>query len=344
MILIVTNPADVHKDAVAAILRERGIPFQRFDPAAYPVEVSLTHRFGRDGSTGSELRSGGTRIDLGALTAVWFRRPGDPVPHAEITNPTTREQVVETCATALQGVWDCLTCLAVPAPPATLRRASLKLPQLRLAAELGFTVPPTLVTTDPDEFLAFWQEHAGKVITKSVTTAALRRDAGDGTERGLLRYTEVVTPRDLGYAAALRYCPVIAQAYVPKRIELRVTVVGDRVFAAAIGSQESRRTQHDWRRYDDLRTPHFPYELPDAVAERCARLVARLGLVYGAIDLIVTPDDDHVFIEINPNGQYLWIEHETGLPISEAIADLLERGGPSPSSAPIAPTVSGAAA
>ena len=55
-------------------------------------------------------------------------------------------------------------------------------------------------------------------------------------------------------------------------------------------------------------------------------MVERLGLCYGAIDMILTPDGRYVFIEINPNGQYLWIEQETGLPISAAICDLLMGG------------------
>ena len=138
-----------------------------------------------------------------------------------------------------------------------------------------------------------------------------------------MRYTEPVRPRDLVHVEDLRLCPLIVQQYVPKRLELRVTVVGDEVFAAAIHSQASNHTRLDWRRYDDARTPIAPFELPADVAERCRALVRELGLCYGAIDLVLTPDDRFVFLEINPNGQYLWIELATGLPISAAVADLL---------------------
>ena len=140
------------------------------------------------------------------------------------------------------------------------------------------------------------------------------------------RYTLVVSTRDVGYAGALRRGPVIFQAYVPKRLELRVTVVGSAVFAAEIHSQHTRRTRHDWRRYDHYQTPLGRHALPDDVAGRCRRLVAELGLCYGAIDLILTPDGRYVFLEINPNGQYLWIEEATGLPISDALCDLLMAG------------------
>lgn len=132
----------------------------------------------------------------------------------------------------------------------------------------------------------------------------------------------------MGYATALRFCPVIFQAYVPKLFELRITVVGKQVFAAEIHSQQANHTRHDWRRYDNYKTPHLPHQLPCSMEQRCVHLVEQLGLSYGAIDMVVTPDGRYVFLEINPNGQYLWIEETTGLPISDAICDLLMSGIP----------------
>jgi glutathione synthase/RimK-type ligase-like ATP-grasp enzyme len=113
---------------------------------------------------------------------------------------------------------------------------------------------------------------------------------------------------------------------VPKRVELRITVVGDQVFAAEIHSQKAKRTRIDWRRYDLAHTPHYPHTLPDEVRRSCVELVRRLGLCYGAIDMVLTPDGRYVFLEINPNGQFLWIEQLTGMPISDAICDLLASG------------------
>ncbi|HEY5865570.1 MAG TPA: hypothetical protein VI542_08485, partial [Candidatus Tectomicrobia bacterium] len=143
-----------------------------------------------------------------------------------------------------------------------------------------------------------------------------------------VRYTELVTKRDIGYAHAIRYCPMIFQAYVPKQIELRITVVGRQAFAVAIHSQATNHTRFDWRRYDQDHTPHSPHELPSDIEQRCIELVRRLGLCYGAIDMVLTPSGQYVFLEINPNGQYLWLEQATGLPISEAICDLLMAGSP----------------
>ena len=175
----------------------------------------------------------------------------------------------------------------------------------------------------PDAFLAFHEARRGATITKRAAPSQ-RLTAADGEK--LVRYTEPVRPRDLLHVEDLRLCPLLVQPYVPKRLELRVTVVGHQVFAAAIDSQATNHTRLDWRRYDDAGTPITPFALPGEVANRCRALVQELGLRYGAIDLILTPDDRFVFLEINPNGQYLWIELATDLPISDAIADHLLEG------------------
>jgi glutathione synthase/RimK-type ligase-like ATP-grasp enzyme len=222
---------------------------------------------------------------------------------------------------SLRDVWNALDCCWLPARPLAILRAQGKASQLRVAGELGLELPPTLFTNSPDEFLDFYQQHNGNIVSK-LAGFAIQKAAGDI----FVRYTEAVARRDVGYATAIRYCPVILQAYVPKRLELRITVVGREVFAAEIHSQQTHRTRHDWRRYDLGHTPHFVHDLPPEVQARCVRLVERLGLCYGAIDMILTPDGRYVFLEINPNGQYLWIEHKTGLPISAAICDLLMDG------------------
>jgi hypothetical protein len=271
----------------------------------------------------SFLRLGGTAIDLMQLQAVWSRRPRPPVPHESLEDAATREFVQLDCRTFVQDLWDALPCRWLPGHPQAIQRAQLKASQLRLAAELGFELPPTLVTNSREEFLDFYNQHNGNIVSKLVGPAF---DWTLAEAARVIRYTEVVSKRDVGYADSIQYCPMILQAYVPKRLELRITVVGRQVFAAEIHSQQTHHTRHDWRRYDLSNTPHFPHDLPLEVERRCLRLVERLELCYGAIDMVLTPDGRYVFIEINPTGQYLWIEDEAGLPISAAICDFLMAG------------------
>jgi glutathione synthase/RimK-type ligase-like ATP-grasp enzyme len=323
MILILTEDADPHADHVIEELRRRGAEWTRFNPGRFPASADLSVACDALGQFRSLLRAGGETIDLDRVTAVCYRRPRPPAPHEEITDPRAREFVTDECRFILNDVWHTLDCRWVPAQPSVIRRAEFKTVQLQLAAALGFELPPTLLTNDPDALLEFHREHNGEIISKLAGNAFLSSFGEEFT-----RYTEVVTRREVGYARSVRYCPMLFQAYVPKRVELRVTVAGQRVFAAEIHSQASNHTRHDWRRYDWYQTAYLPHELPREVELRCVQLVERLGLCYGAIDLILTPDGRYVFLEINPNGQYLWIEHKTGLPISAALCDLLMSGAP----------------
>jgi hypothetical protein len=323
MILILTQPFDPHADHVAEMLRERGAEFVRFNPADFPAQASLSAQYSSDGQMRSSLRLGAAITELTQLQSVWNRRPRPPVPHAEIQDAALREFIAADCQSFVQGLWNALPCQWLPGRPVAVRRAELKVSQLRFAADLGLELPPTLLTNSREEFLDFYNQHNGNIVSKLVGPAFDRFVAEAAS---VCRYTEVVSKRDVGYAAALKYCPMILQAYVPKRLELRVTIIGREVFAAEIHSQHTHHTRYDWRRYDLSETPIFPHALPPEVQAQCVRLVERLELSYGAIDMILTPDGRYVFLEINPNGQYLWIEMEAGLPISAAICDFLMAG------------------
>lgn len=324
MILVLAEDNDVSAKLVESRLRERGHQVVRFDTSRFPAHVGLSIAYSSHGRSGAVLRDGGTIIDLENVTAVWFRAAPPSIPHDVIADKPSRDAVAEESRVVLLDAWHAVGCRWLPGPIQAVRDGQLKLRQLTLAGEIGFELPPTLVTTNPDDLLAFYNEHDGHIISK-LADLGFHKQLG----REFARYTEVVTRRDIMYADAVHYCPMIYQAYVPKRLELRVTVVGSQVFAAEIRSQASNRTRHDWRRYDDSATTYAPHDLPDDLRRVCLELTRRLGLCYGAIDLILTPDGRYVFLEINPAGQFGWIEQATGLPISDAICDVLA-GDPMP--------------
>ena len=120
----------------------------------------------------------------------------------------------------------------------------------------------------------------------------------------------------------IRHTPGIFQKAVPKAFEVRATVVGTRIFAARIDSQAQDETRLDWRRRP-FDVEDEPIHLPDDVAERVRLFMDAFGLVYGAFDFIVTPKGAWVFLEVNAAGQYMWVEAKTGLPITDALVDVL---------------------
>lgn len=322
MILVLSHADDPPVVRAAELLRARGVEVGRFDPLAFPSTAALRLAYAADGELAATLTVDGRAIDLRAVDAVWVRRPGRPSAPARVADPDVREWVARESLEVMHSLWKALAalgCRFVPAPPVVFADRHLKPHQLVTARKLGFEIPPTLITNDPKALLAFVREHR-RCITKPIDTAPGSR--GPLWQR-LGRFATPITHRDLGYADTARDCPTLVQAYVDKRVELRVTVVGDRVFAAEIQSQATARTRTDWRQYDHRHTPYAAHELPAEVAARCVALCRELGVVYGAVDLILTPDGRHVFLEINLNGEYDWIEQRTGLPITPAIVDLL---------------------
>lgn len=224
-----------------------------------------------------------------------------------------------------------------------IRHAENKQLQLQVARELGLDTPRTLTTNDPDAARRFARScedamisscesgksrscESGKsrssenrMITKMLSSFAIHENGKE-----LVVFTNPVKPEDLADLSGLSLCPATFQEVVPKSLEIRATVVGERVMSAALDSQVSARATHDWRR-DGLRmiADWQPYHLPLEVEEKLLRLMDHFSLNYGAIDIILTPDGRHVFIELNPSDEFFWLEESPGLPISEAIADLL---------------------
>jgi glutathione synthase/RimK-type ligase-like ATP-grasp enzyme len=138
-------------------------------------------------------------------------------------------------------------------------------------------------------------------------------------------FTTPLSAEDLDSLEGLDLCPMTFQERVAKELELRVTVVGRRVFAAAVDSQAAETTREDWRRDGvSLEGRWREHALPETLEEKLLALCRRLGLNYGAIDLILTPDGRYVFLEINPVGEYFWLESAPPhFPLSEALAEVL---------------------
>jgi len=350
MILILARGDDPHVPHVTRILDARRAPYRCFDASLFPSAATVSIRYDRKGSARQTLQYQQHRLDLKAIRAVWDRartRPvaGDAVPEEN------RWAVSETSSRVLAELWECLDCVWLPhrpnattsphgttakpdayAPSLTRTARSEpglprpapgnKLHQLQLAGQLGFTVPETLVTNSPEEFLEFYEQCEGEVVFKQPVHAELVR--GGEPHR---TFTALARRQSAAAYHSIRHEPVVFQKRIPKQLELRVTVVGDRAFAAAIDSQANDRLQVDWRHYPDFGGERYysVHQLPGRIGQRCVRMVRMLGLCFGAIDLILTPEGDHVFLEVNPNGQWAWVEKYTGLPIAEAIADYLIR-------------------
>ena len=308
MILVVSHPADDHAAGVLAALARSGHPAVLFDTARFPAEASVTQGFGRDGGRFG-LAVDGEPVDLGSCRAGWWRRPRPFTLSPELAADVLSFAYAE-CHEALWGLWAALDLRWVN-PPDRDEVAHHKPFQLAAAARVGLPVPRTLITNDPDAARRFADE-VGRERTVYKTFLA--------TE-DCWRETRMLRAAEVEMLDLVRFAPVIFQEYVPAVADLRVTVVGDRLFAAAI-SPAPGGYQVDYRM--DMDGASFaPTGLPPRTAKQIHALMRRLGLVYGAVDLRRTPGGEHVFLEVNPAGEWRFVEERTGQPITDAMAELL---------------------
>src|SRR5688572_27053380 len=166
MILILTDITDPHADHVEQKLRERGADVVRFDPAQFPSKAEVSLSYTVNGQVSSRLSLGKQHVDLNDLQSVWYRRPGAPVPHEEITDKLSRDYIAEECRKFMHDTWNSIDSLWLPAPEAVIRRAELKASQLKVAGAVGFELPPTLFTNSPEAFLEFYRKHNGNIVSK----------------------------------------------------------------------------------------------------------------------------------------------------------------------------------
>lgn len=311
MILLVTNKRDITTDFVVLELQRRGTPFARLNSEDLP-EATVT--FQLKPNAGWELRFADLALALRDVTAAYYRRPGTPNP-SELKDKATCDYVVAEWSALLRSIWNVLEGRWLNSPFAILR-AEDKARQLGEAVSLGFDIPDTLIGNDFDAAAAFVAK--GNAIGKPLRHALLERGA-----TGEVLFTSRLDALTSADRDAVEIAPVIYQREVRKLCDVRVTVVGSRVFAVAIHSQAHDETEVDWRRGARVDLAHEVTSLPSDVEALCIALVRRLGLRYGAIDLVRDTEGRHWFLEINPNGQWAWIERRTGLPIAAAIVDEL---------------------
>lgn len=302
-VAVFTAQFDVTADAVIIELNRRGVPVFRCDPADYPNSISLATRFGSRWS--GELRTKTHTLNLSDVACAWWRRPGRITFDPGISESKWLEREANA---GFRGILSTLPWLN---HPENIRTAEHKPLQLTNAAQAGLQVPPTLVTNDPAEARDFANLN-GQLIYKPLTSGIL----SDGT----IIYASRVDAETID--DSVRLTTHMFQSWVPKAYELRITVIDGKMFVARIDAN-SEAGRQDWRAdYQNL--SYRAFEIPDDIADKIRRFMQLMNLRFAAIDMIVTPESDHVFLEANPNGQWSWIEDETGLPIASAIADALE--------------------
>ncbi|QTF57944.1 MvdC/MvdD family ATP grasp protein [Stutzerimonas frequens] len=312
MLLLVTNRRDITIDYVVAELKHRQTPFFRLNTEDLPTARCTMAAFPRNAWS---LSFGERDLKGSDIRAAYFRRPAQPTSNATIIDDGEREYAEAEWGALLKSLYARLDGLWLNAPM-DIFAAEDKPKQLMFANEIGFNVPEVLITNDIKSVREIVE--AGSAVGKPLRQALI-----NGEQERVIFTTRLEHLSD-GDDAAIALAPFIVQTEIKKKYDVRVTVVGSQVFATAIRSQEHEETTVDWRQGCRPDLKHECIELPREVEDQCAALMRRLNLRYGAIDFICDQQGKLWFLEINPNGQWAWIENLTGYPIAAAIVDELE--------------------
>jgi glutathione synthase/RimK-type ligase-like ATP-grasp enzyme len=312
-VLIITNELDEHADAVVLELNKRNIPVFRFHPDDFPHACSISIEI-QDGRIEGEISNQYRTVAFKDICAAWYRRAQNLFTESTSLTSTKIDNYVKAQSTStlttlchgLQTFWVC--------HPHKLRRADIKALQLAEASKAGLKTPYTMISNDLARVAAFVDGLGEKECAIKPLIAL-----GVSDEQGYRLPLTTTLPK--GHSLdSVALAPTIFQPYVHKLAELRCVVIGEKIFSARINSQASEDTRKDWRGGDSQLEP---FSLPGHVEAAIHRLMGSFEINFASLDMILTPEGEFVFLEINPNGQWLWLEEELGLPLVASMADLL---------------------
>lgn len=315
-ILIVSTALDSATDAVAKQISESGHPFIRLDTEQYPFNLNLSTVCSNNSQTPQLLVHDTTTKNEHSISSIWYRRVRAPRKPLEM-NSGVYDFCMREGRAALLG-----TTLAFNVPimssPECVWAAEQKIYQLSLAKRIGLKIPETIVTNNPSTIRDAYNRFNGDMIAKPVRTGFV--DYGD--EQHAI-YTSLVQKKHLENLDGARFSPTILQPLIKKMFDVRVTYVDGFFFTAEIESQSDSSSQVDWRKTSNPELPHRKANLPDKIQTQLKTFMEVLDLKFGAIDLIRTPENEYIFLEVNPNGQWLWLDSMLDFGITSAIAEWL---------------------
>ena len=313
MILVLTNSLDVTSTYLAPILSKAGIDVLRLDTDDLVPQLECSYYNGQ-----AQIHVNGQLVTPEKIEHVWYRRPDRLIAPLFDDSPEGNYARLE---------WtEFIECFLAHIPiskwinhPSRNVAASRKLQQLSTASKLGFKIPNTLVTQNPKKLRDFFYRHGGKLIAKPMSTGYIERPESSSDT---LIYTNRVFESHLDDLSDLESCPTLFQQFVQKRSDIRITVIDDTVHAVELLANDASGKQRcDIRRNNMADVSYQPIRLPPEIHSKIMDLMRYYGLRFGAIDMAVSNGGDWVFFEINPNGQWAWLDLTANTSIADSFVE-----------------------
>jgi len=316
-ILVITSIDDAHADYIINALNIRGL-------AENVIRLNTEHFIENCVISFSEtgfkllIKDSDRLIKSNEITSVWYRRPKDFA--FQTIDPKVTQFIHKQSTAILRGIYFATHDTSKWVNPLPcLHKARIKLQQLTTAKSIGFDIPKTIATNDPKAALEFIS-NIPSISTKSLDEPNFQTD----------RYIYPLFNRLVTHEfieeniESIKYCPTLFQEYINKDADIRVVVIGSKIFAFKIYSQENPLTVEDFRAVSPSQLRHEMIRLPSKVERNIHKYMSNQGLIYSALDFALSKDGRFYFLENNPNGQWLWLELQTGIKISTSlISELL---------------------
>lgn len=316
-VLILSRSLDQETDIVCIELLRRGIDYVRLNAEDITHRLTVANNIEQDSYPQCNIKFGSRSINLSDISAVWLRHFDYCLIQSNNSDLCTAF-IFQQWNDALQILYSRMENKWINSLHAT-NMTNNRITQLTYAKRAGFKIPSTLITNDPQRARSFYRDHNGDIILK-----ALHHHDIEVNKKIYSIYSRHINSKDLSNISNLIYAPCILQERIPNYGELRVTVIQDKVFSSKLGSETSTLNCYDIHRIPLSKLPQKPIELGNDLNTRCIKFIKSLGLKYGAIDFVMGKDEELFFLEVNPSGDWLWIERQTKLPITRYVVDLIE--------------------
>jgi hypothetical protein len=319
MILIVTNKEDITADYVILKLRLQQIPFLRLNTEDVPLKIDIHIRY-VEGHYDLVIQTDAKTYLANSISGIWYRRPGLPVIDPHLADSDYRGYSQSECSEFLRSLYAVLPNNWLN-DPFCLHKAECKPYQLMLAQAAGLSVPKTVIGNSPSAAIALMDDLHDQVVAKPIRNAVFTKG-----EDEYVIFTHRLTRHDRDRLEDLKLTPCILQEFISKQLDIRVTVVGNEIFPVEIHSQSKEETSVDWRRGEHIDLHHARHGISEELRQKCLAITKLAGLRFAAIDLALGNDGVYYFLEMNPNGQWAWIEERVGYDISGSIVRQLLLG------------------
>lgn len=302
-LLIPSRPDDTHAIVVQLALKAIGHQADIWYTADFPSKEYRSFEINHDAMRW-ESSSLHHRAIQETYDVVWYRRPSKPILSDALHPDDIKNAMKENQAFHQSLIQTILPHARWINPLNSIRKAHSKSLQLEVAARAGINIPHTLISNHPGHIKAFIaNHHPGGYIYKTLTPLAWQEEKSVH-----LTYAHPISLNHLPSDDILQCTPGIFQRYIEKQFEIRVTYFSDHYIAVKIHSQLHPEATRDWRAAPTKELQLEEIKLPTPIHHACQQIMRELGIVFGCFDLIVTPEHDYFFLEVNEQGQFLWIE------------------------------------